>query len=86
METRFTRPLIESIALGRCSPEDLPREVIREVQMIVFWVKRAVGEVDASAFSIVREGGSQAFQLSDGYRLHFEIEEDLITFTDLLCK
>jgi hypothetical protein len=87
MEVRIIDPLLESIACGRASPGDLPPEVAREIQMIVFWFRHSRHSLDASAFArSVDANGNEALQLSHGYRLQYEEQEDLITFTELLCK
>jgi hypothetical protein len=87
MEVRFAQPFLESVACGRGSSANLPDEVTREIQMIVFWLEQSTDPGDIAAFvGAKEEGGKEVLQLSGGYRLHYDLEEDLITFTDLLCK
>ena len=87
MQVRFANPQLKSMAYGKGSIDHVPDAVAREIQMIVFWLDQTIEEMDLAAFPRLRdEGGNEAFRLAEGYCLNFDIKEDQITFTDLLCK
>jgi len=87
MDVRFAQPQLEAIAL-RLGPSDrLPAEVIRALQMVVFWLGQAVEDMDISAFSAsTDEGGITSFDICGNYCLEYDFTDGVITFLDLWCK
>jgi hypothetical protein len=87
MEVRFANPQLRAAAHRPWCVDSLPAEVTKELEMIVFWIEHAEGEIDLIAFpGSTDEGGIKSFEICGSYCLQYEFENGVITFLDLWCK
>ncbi len=83
---RITSIQLDDIAHGRGSCDYLPPEVVREVQVIVFWFENASGDADPNPFASTKdEGGTKSFDLPGTYCLPYDWRDGVITLGDPMC-
>jgi hypothetical protein len=86
-DVRIPDPHLADLAHGRATTAGLPAEVVKEVQMLVFWLENAVGEHDLTAFpGFTKEGGMQSIDICGSHCLALAVQGGVITLQALRCK